>query len=481
MSNTEESGVSTPVCPTRTDWGFPVSWEDIDQSFWWLARRGYGWQFGEQGFLQTVLTCLGIATGTVFEAGAGDGNKLPLACEGLIREGWRSILVEPDTGKLELLKCRLEAIRANEAHCFHDVISTSGRKLDGAATVDEIFARVGVVPDVMILDIDSTEFYIIAEMQARPKVLLVEHHDLADDKHDGTVPMVDECGKDNGRGFFTQVPWPNMRSMLAKIGYTCVAKTRVNGLYVRDDLVSMVAAGPKKRQWACKKDPKVVVVLSQPRLTFSAQALSVQRMCSALGFPVETGGGAFWDRDISIITKSCIKKYEPDYLLYIDYDTVFEVKDVQTLLDTINGDPEMGAIGSVQMSRHDDRPLVFDERADYTTTVSTVDYSHFGLTLIRREVFEELPEPWFWSLPNDNGSWTATDRSDADITFWRMLHEKQIKVCQHNGVLIGHIIQGVKYPSTKGKGFVIQPVEHYMAHGKPDIVGFNPDLYKKRA
>lgn len=481
MSNTAETGVSTPVPPKRMDWGFPVSWDDIDPSFWWLAKRAYGWQFGEQGFLQTVLTCLGIEVGTVFEAGAGDGAKLPLACEGLIREGWKSILVEPDTGKLETLKSRLESIRATDSHCFHDVIATSARKLDGAATVDEIFARVGVVPDVMILDIDSCEFYVLAEMVARPKVILVEHHDLADGEHDGTVPLVDECGKDNGRGFFVQVPWAQTKAMLAKHGYTCVAKTRVNGLYVRDDLAPLVAAGPKKRRWAKKENPKVVLVLSQPRLTFTAQALAVQRLCAETGYATETWGGAFWDRDITIATKNSIAKYEPDFLLYIDYDTVFEPKDVQTLLDAINNDPEMGAIGSVQMSRHNDLPLVFDERQDYTTELTQVDYSHFGLTLVRREVFEELPEPWFWSMPNDDGSWTATDRSDADITFWRMLHEKQIKVCQHNKVVLGHIIQGIKYPCTKGKGFVIQPVEHYIMKGKPDIVGFNPDLYKARA
>ncbi|MCF1193460.1 hypothetical protein LRR18_17860, partial [Mangrovimonas sp. AS39] len=89
------------------------------------------------------------------------------------------------------------------------------------------------------------------------------------------------------------------------------------------------------------------------------------------------------------------------------YDSVFEESDVQTLLDTINSDPEMMAIGAVQMSRHNDEPLVHDQKVDYSGDVSRVKFQHFGLTIIRREVFDELEQPWFWSVPGKDhlGRW----------------------------------------------------------------------------
>ncbi len=37
-----------------------------------------------------------------------------------------------------------------------------------------------------------------------------------------------------------------------------------------------------------------------------------------------------------------------------------------TLLETINNDPQMAAIGAVQMSRHDDKPLLVDANSRST-------------------------------------------------------------------------------------------------------------------
>lgn len=238
-----------------------------------------------------------------------------------------------------------------------------------------------------------------------------------------------------------------------------------------------------KRWWPKIEKPSITLVLSQPRLTFTGHELRLLELARKMDFNIVPSVGAFWDRDITVATQSAIDKFDPDFLIYSDYDSVFEVDDVAKLIEAINNDPQMAAIGSVQLSRHDDEPLVLDDTVDYDGVVVRVNYQHFGLTVIRREVFDELPQPWFWSIPgrNDKGEWDWTKwaRSDADITFWRNLSLMGFKVCQHNGVCIGHICQCVKYPRNKGRGVQYTPIENYWKFGKPADAMFNPELYPK--
>lgn len=482
MTTGEESVMTEPAHSlTRVDGLYPNTWDDIDKAYHWLALRGYGWQFGEQGILQSILTVIGLDSGKVFECGAGDAHKLPLTCQGLILEGWKSLLVEPNSACHETLKARISQFGITNATFSTDVLCAKENMMAGGVLIDQLFNREHFYPDVMILDIDSYEWYILKDMEHKPKVLMVEHMDIAYPEQPEEVPAIGECGKPMKiETYLKQATWKQTKALLESKGYTAVAKTRVNGLYVRNDLAPMVANGPIKRGWKKVEKPRCTIILSQPRLCFSDHALRVANVCRELGYFVVNSSGAFWDRDISLTTEGIIKEQQPDFLIYSDYDSVFTVDDVRKLVDTINNDPEMGAIGSVQMSRHDDRPLVMDADTEYHKAVATVRYQHFGLTVVRRQVFEEIPQPWFWSLPNLDGSWSAANRSDADITFWRLLHEHQIKVCQHNEVVIGHMILSVKWPSNTGRGVMLQPIENYNRMGKPKNAVFTPDLYKPK-
>ncbi len=246
----------------------------------------------------------------------------------------------------------------------------------------------------------------------------------------------------------------------------------------------------KKRWWPKHERPRVVLVLSQPRFTFSGHEKAMLEMAKKIASKgvelfVQPAIGAFWDRDMTIGTGVAIDTYDPDFLLYSDYDSVFEVDDVLALLDAINGDPTMAAVGAVQMSRHHDGPLVLDPALDFSGPLTRVKFQHFGLTLVRREVFDELPQPWFWSVPGrtaDGGwDWQSWGRTDADITFWRNLDLLGFHVYQHNGVCIGHIVQCVKYPRKTGRGVMLVPIENYWNRGKPAEVGFVADLYRTKS
>lgn len=239
-----------------------------------------------------------------------------------------------------------------------------------------------------------------------------------------------------------------------------------------------------KRCFQKIENPKVCLILSQPRFTFTGHEKSLILLAQKLKFEVQESCGAFWDRDITIAIQLAIQKYDPDYFVFSDYDSVFEAEDVYTLMDAIQNDPQMASIGCVQMSRHNDEPLVFDKKVDYSGDISRVKFQHFGLTIIRREVFDELEQPWFWSVPGKGADgqwdWLTWARSDGDITFWRRMDMLGFRAHQHNKVCIGHIIQCVKYPRDKGRGVQFIPIENYWRHGKPKDATFNAELYKPK-
>lgn len=240
----------------------------------------------------------------------------------------------------------------------------------------------------------------------------------------------------------------------------------------------------RKRWFPKVENPRIALVMSQPELTHSGHEESLLSVMKETGLDFEPARGAFWDRDMTLGTLNAIEKYDPDFLLYSDYDSDTDGNDVRTLIEWLNNNPTAAAVGAVQMSRHDDLPLVMEPDIDYSGDVTRVRFQHFGLMLVRREVFEEMPQPWFWSVPgkdqNGNWDWRGWGRTDADITFWRNMDALGLPVYQHNRVCIGHNIRAIKYPRPNGSGVMIVPIENRRRMGKPKTIGFSPEVYAER-
>lgn len=607
----------------------------------WLAHHKTGWQFGEQGVLEAIIDRIEPDIPQehrwAIEFGAGDGATLPLTIEGVIRrEGWKSLLIEADETKHDVLRLRVPP-SATLVCAYADT--------NPGTTIDDHMQRAGCpeTPALMVIDVDGIDYYIAATMKARPYVLCVEHLDTEGPFRPTKpfVPRMEDAGSPVGVGFGLQANYLALDATLIPSGYTAVFRTRVNSVYVRNDMVMKVAekqdttslrinvgAGPhndpryvaldiktgtdarslpyadnsvdevycshllehftpierdkvlrefvrvlkpnglcqiavpdakkvaeamlktdesgefrtvemvmygahsdpndihhaaytenvlaacmnaaglggiekfhpfirddcsnhpmslnlkgRKRWWPRVEKPVVSLILSQPRLAFTGHELRLIELAKKMDFDVQPSVGAFWDRDITIATQIADQKYSPDFLLYSDYDSVFEVEDVKTMLEEINNNPTMAAIGAVQMSRHNDEPLVLDKDVDYSGVISKVTYQHFGLLLLRPQALAEMPQPWFWSIPGrdakGNWDWDKWNRSDADITFWRNMKLRGFNVYQHNGVCLGHICQCIKYPRNTGRGVQYVPIENYWKYGKPRDAMFNPALYPK--
>ena len=463
----------------------------------WLRMRESGWQFGEAGVIQAItskIDCNKIA----IEYGGGYTIK-QTTIQRLIGQGWKCLLIEGNEEQCEVIRSEISG---------KDNVILVNKNVDPSSENDSLAAIMrdnGIEkPGVVVIDIDGKDIFHMKAMLAddiKPEVLCVEHHDTQDTSVDHSVesiPPEDELGQYKEGSYRKQANSIAIARVALEHGYVRVWSNRVNSIFVKQELYDAIESTPEttpedqydydaygcKRDWKKRDNPKVSLILSQPRLSFTDHSDRLIALSSNLRFNVFRSTGAFWDRDIELTTKKAIEVDQPDFLLYSDYDSVFDPNDVIKLLDTINNDPSIAAIGAVQMSRHDDRPLVFEDSKDYSTSTTKVDFHHFGLTLIRRQVFEELPHPWFWSMPgvlsDGKVAWDTYSRSDADITFWRLLRNANMRVVQHNEVVIGHMILAVKWPKNTGYGVQLQPIENYNRHGKPANATINQDIYRKR-
>jgi len=221
-------------------------------------------------------------------------------------------------------------------------------------------------------------------------------------------------------------------------------------------------------EWPISDSPTVVVCLSQPRLTFSAQSTAVMRAVTSLKcLDIIQGGGSLWEAGMVNAIEMALER-NSDYLLFCDYDSVFTNADVQILIKAMQEHPEYAIVYPIQASRHVDGVMVENPDADYSGELTQTRWGHFGLTLARTELFRQLPHPWFWAMPNPETMRFGSREGgvDADISFWRILNEYGVKFARHNEVQVGHIEECVFWSGEGGKR-IGQPMRDYVRKGRP--------------
>lgn len=484
------SETSEPVQAVSTDAACDSS--DIK----WLKNYEGGWQFGEAGVIHAITKRVGHGDKYAVEFGGGT-SLTKLTVQRLVNDGWNVLLIEADDNNHKSL--------TDETKAFEHV-KVLNQYIDPVGTFtleNTLKANNFPTPDVLVIDVDNDDYYLLASCNnIKARILCIEHHDLNDpsvSKTKSHVPEGEVIGKKNDMQFYRQANIVAIEDLAISMGYKRVWHSRVNSIFVLEEMYERLERVPdegtiptrfefdatgKLRGWLPIEEPKVSLILSQPRLCFTDHSDRLINLAARLKFNTFRSVGAFWDRDIEVTTKNAIMVDDPDFLLYSDYDSVFDPNDVMKLLDVIKRDPTISAIGAIQMSRHDDKPLVFEADKDYAKETTTVDFHHFGLTIIRRKLFDELPQPWFWCVPgvwpDGRCGWDAPGRSDADITFWRLLKNNNYKMVQHNEVVIGHMVLCVKWPKDSGSGVSLQPIENYNRHGKPATAKINQDIYRAK-
>jgi hypothetical protein len=226
------------------------------------------------------------------------------------------------------------------------------------------------------------------------------------------------------------------------------------------------------------KPIKVAAIMSVPRLGFMDNFFCAFQALLPNKITLRKHTGAFWGQCIERGMEECVEE-GCDWILTIDYDSVFSREDVATLVRLAKDNPDIDAIAPIQAHRTKPTPLMtmdapdggklkevtFDTFAPDLTKIAT---AHFGLTLIRVESLMKLPKPWFHSIPSDEGTWND-DKVDDDIYFWRKWKEAGFSLHQANRVPIGHAELMIRWPDKAFRTVYQHPSEFYK-DGKPSEV-----------
>ena len=235
--------------------------------------------------------------------------------------------------------------------------------------------------------------------------------------------------------------------------------------------VSLNLAGWKRPQaW-----PKTTAVMSVPRLGFMDNFFSGIDVVSKLRIPLRKTTGAFWGQCLTRSIEEALDE-GAEWILTIDYDSLFSAEHVEALLATAIAHPEVSVLVPLQMGRRSKHPLLTIaneaggnrgeiDRTLFDQTIVPINTGHFGLTLLRAAAFADLPRPWFVGKPDDDGRW-GPGRIDDDIHFWRNWRESGLHIHCAPRVVIGHTELQAIWPSENLEP-IYQYVSDYWTDGEP--------------
>ena len=213
------------------------------------------------------------------------------------------------------------------------------------------------------------------------------------------------------------------------------------------------------------KLPPLHFVLSCPRVGFTLNASCIITACAGLG-SVTYGQGAFWSQVLTRIMEDAVEA-GAEYIVTIDYDTVFDRRHVLELVTLAVKHPEYAAIFPIQSKRASEDFLarVLGDNGERITSMTLADFlsqdvrncenGHFGLTVIRVADLVNIAKPWFYETPDSNGSW-RDGRVDADIQFWMNLRKAGLLCGMATKVRVGHLQQVITWPDA-----TMAPVHQY--------------------
>jgi hypothetical protein len=311
------------------------------------------------------------------------------------------------------------------------------------------------------LKLSVPDFEAIAQGYLAGQQLSIDHEML------GPHITEDDC-------YGSAYDWARMAGLLRQSGLICVGWWTEEAP-TEERRLNMKAMKPLASL------PTFQGIMSVPRLgwnDFWACALSA---LSPMGVGITTITGAYWEQCLEKACKQAMSEHENlDYLLLLDYDSVFTTENIIDLISYAAIYPEADALAPIQAHRYKCSMLLTlpDENGDTATTESVgnlrrdilpANTAHMGCTLVKRAVFEELPAPWFRSIPAESG-WWEDGKIDADIAFWNTLRDCGFSLYLANRVSIGHLENMVRWPDSQLRAVYQHPNDFKTTGAPPRFV-----------
>lgn len=229
---------------------------------------------------------------------------------------------------------------------------------------------------------------------------------------------------------------------------------------------------------ADRRLPNMKIVMTMPRLAFSDNMFCGLQVAANLGIPFTKTTGAFWGQCLERGWTSAIED-GAEYIVTVDYDSLFTVEDLLQLCDLMRANPQVDALCPVQVKRGEDNflmGLLGDDGQQlpqgtrlpmehFAKPLVRLSWGHFGLTILRASSLKKLAKPWIWSEPNQSGEW-GEGRIDDDIYFWRKWNEAGFSAYMAPRIHIGHAQLVATWASETGKP-MHQYMENWAKEGKP--------------
>lgn len=211
-----------------------------------------------------------------------------------------------------------------------------------------------------------------------------------------------------------------------------------------------------------KKLTNVRACMSVPRFGPLLHPRCAEKAFHQLGIQGEAGQSCFWHQKLSVMMEECIADPACDFVLTMDFDTVFCAADILELYRLLRACPEADAVFPLQSKRGCQEALFSipgrtPGKCRATITSGDLERNllpaytgHFGLTLFRADTLRKFPRPWMVPEPNAEGKWDHGQR-DADIDFWKRFQEQGFQAYLAPRVVVGHIEEVISWP---GKNLV---------------------------
>lgn len=214
---------------------------------------------------------------------------------------------------------------------------------------------------------------------------------------------------------------------------------------------------------AIKQVKGIRACISTPRFGPLMHPRCYQRAFQQLGIEATSTCSCFWHQALSNLIEDDLAKADCEYVLTMDFDTIFCAADVLELYRLLVARPDVDAIFPLQSKRGCEDVLCSMPKqvttGDLTCHLLEANTGHFGLTLFRAESLRKFPKPWMVPEPNSKGSWRDGQR-DADIDFWRRFKAAGFKYCLAPRIVVGHLEEVVKWPGKDLRPFYQAPGDY---------------------